>query len=929
MRIWSVSDTTFIQPCRGQRLLLTALLSASVLTTQGAAASLESISQRAPAGFADFFTQRSGAITIDLYGETKSVQGEFTAISASVASQDREALEQFLINHGIKPPIATAMADTLVSGIESSSLCQGLVSQCTISPQEYDFVFDQANRRLRAFVNDKNINIQARVRYFDQPRARTLSLINTANLYTQVSRDSSSTRWQNETTVALPLGHFKADTAWVHNEAENQLDVHEANYTIDMRGFSAELGYDDSLGMDNSAFSLSRGQVAGGYHGTLFSNQRLAVRDQNKFDDMSLFVQERTELEIMRGNQLIYRTMLNQGVNRISYSTFPRGSYNVELIYKVGGDVVKTELRNIFNIPLFQMSKGEYDWFARVGRYVNDNDNDDDVVFGSRGYGDHSFAKGAVSGRLFDSAIVGAGYENVGGLSLFSGYLEAIPMERVRAGLVVNSDLNDNVYYNAQLGLGPVSLTGEWLDADDDEFRSIYQSNDFRQLNLSLPFNLFGGSYTANAQHYEVLADESRNDPGIDISSLFVTGNHQVGVVSLSGTLQYDFASDDQDSGWLAAIHVSMPLDDDVRLSSSVQQDDLGNAQLQNTLAYDRELSEQTRLSGDVTLLSSAQRQQLGGHLSVDHTNPWASGDAQMYADTGGQLSGSMNISSTQLIDRETFLFTSQRSPSYLVMENASVMGLNEGSTIGHMEIRNRSQGGTSVVTMNQPTHVLPVSEYSQYDVQLQTGNAQYTSLDSNERSYFARPGTFTRVRNNLVRIKRYLVSFSNETGQFAPDITCSGTGCNDVQEVADNVYQVSLFDGYRFVLRSGDDICLLPNTVGGEQVVNLGRSICASEQTLEWLVQDMPADNRLYYLGATETVNPDLTDNTIQLKVGDLYGQFLFSREEKQLESAGVIYKVPVEYYSQRPQLLESAGITPREIPFPISDIENTVAQE
>ena len=217
MRIWSVSDTPFIQPCRGQRLLLTALLSASVLTVQGAAASLESISQRAPAGFADFFTRRSGAITIDLYGETKSVQGEFTAISASIASQDREALEQFLINHGIKPPTATAMADTLVSGIESSSLCQGLVSQCSISPQEYDFVFDQANHRLRAFVNDKNINIQARVRYFDQPRARTLSVINTANLYTQVSRDSSSTRWQNETTVALPLGHFKADTAWVHN----------------------------------------------------------------------------------------------------------------------------------------------------------------------------------------------------------------------------------------------------------------------------------------------------------------------------------------------------------------------------------------------------------------------------------------------------------------------------------------------------------------------------------------------------------------------------------------------------------------------------------------------------------------------------------------------------------------------------------------
>gem|GEM_PF-3839330 len=878
---------------------------------------VQRLSRRAPACFAQFFSQNSGPITIDLYQQSLSVEADYTAISATVKAGERAAVQQFFTDNGVKPEIATAMADRLASGIDSSSACHGLVAECVISPEEYDFVFDEQNRRLRVFVNDKYLNLSARLRYFDDQPTRTLSVVNASNLYTQSSRENSSSRWSNYTTVGLPIGYFQADTAWLVNDDENKLDVYEANYIVDLKGFSAEIGYDTTLDMENNAFSLARGQVAGGYHATLFSNQRLAVRDQSQFDNLTLFVPQTTELQIMRGDRLIYQTMLQQGVNRISYSTFDQGSYNVELIYKVGGNVIKTETRNIFNIPLFQMGKGDYEWFARGGRYEDDT------------YGDYSYGKGGFSTRLFDSAIIGAGYENIDGLSLFSAYLEAVPNQYLRAGLVVNSDLNHNVYYNAQLVFGPLTTTGEWMDADDDRFRSVYLSNNFRQLNLSLPFNLFGGNYSFNAQHYEAEADPERNQPGTEIRSLFLTGSYMVDIVTLSGTVQYDFDLDNDqndNSGWMFAINASVPFDD-FALASGYQHDRYGNSQVQSSLGYRKDISDNTTVGGEVTLLNSDQEQQASGMVSIDHQNRYLSGSANLYANTDGQVNSSINLSSTQLIDSDTLLFTSARSPSYMVLENHSVMGIGAGDNVGQMEIRNRSEGDTSVVAMSGATEVVPVAQYSQYDMQLQTGNAQYTSLDEGTHNYFSKPGTFAKVKNNLAKTNRYLVSFTNEKGDFASDITCSGTGCNDVQEIADNVYQISLFDGYRFVLQSGKDICLLPNMITSGQVLNLGRSICASEETLERLASRMPKDHRLYYLGATEKVNPDLT--AAQIKVGDLYGQFLFSREETVMKSAGVVYKVPVEYYSQRYDALEFTGVTPREIRFPISHTDQTVAQE
>lgn len=878
---------------------------------------VQRLSRRAPAGFAQFFSQNSGPITIDLYQQRLSVEADFTAITATVKAEDRATVQQFFTEHGIKPDIATAMTDRLVSGVESSSACHGLVAECVINPEEYDFVFDEQNRRLRVFVHDKYLNLNARLRYFDYQEARALSVVNASNLYTQSSRENSSSRWSNHTAVGLPIGYFQSDTAWVVNDDSNKLDVYEANYIVDLKGFSAEIGYDTTLDTENNAFSLARGQVAGGYHATLFSNQRLAVRDQNQFDNMTLFVPQTTELQIMRGDRLIYQTMLRQGVNRISYSTFDQGSYNVELIYKVGGNVVKTETRNIFNIPLFQMGKGDYEWFARGGRY------DDDT------YGNYNYAKGGFSRRFFDSAILGAGYENIDGLSLLSAYLEAVPNQFVRAGLVANSDLSNNIYYNAQLVLGPLTATGEWMRADDDRFRTMYLSNDFRQLNLSVPFNLLGGSYSFNAQHYEAEADPKRNLLGTEMRSLFLTGSHMVDIVTLSGTVQYDYDLDNDlndDSGWMVAVNVSVPFDD-FTLASGYQHDRYGTSQVQGALGYRKDISDNTTLGTEMTLLTNDQEQQVSGIVSIDHQNRYASGSAHVYANSDGQVNSSINLSSTQLIDSDTLLFTSTRSPSYMVLENHSVMGIGSGDNVGQMEIRNRSEGDTSVVAMNRPTQVLPVKEYSQFDMQLQTANAQYTSLDNGTHDYFSKPGTFAKVKNNLVKTNRYLVSFTNERGEFAPDITCSGTGCDDVQEIADNVYQISLFDGYQFVLHSGTDICLLPNMMSSGKVLNLGRSICTSEQTLERLARSMPKEHRLYYLGAREQVNPDLT--ATQLKVGDLYGQFLFSREETVMETAGVVYKVPVEYYSQRYQALESAGVAPREIRFPITDIDQTVAQE
>ena len=270
-----------------------------------------------------------------------------------------------------------------------------------------------------------------------------ISAINRSSLYAQKSKDTLSTRWSNISTLALPYGYVQSDNAIIANDDGTDFEVNQLNYVLDMRGFSGELGYDNTLTVENSADALSRGQNAGGYYASAYSNQRMAVRNKSRIDSMQVFVPELTELEIKRNGKLIYNGPLQQGVNNISYGPFDRGSYNVELIYKVNGKVIKTETRHIFNIPVFDMRMGDYDWLAQAGKY-------DKGLNDSNEFGEYAFAKAGVSGRWFDNTLLGGGYQNVGGKSYFSGYVESVPNQSSKPASV-NTDFVDNFYYNAQL----------------------------------------------------------------------------------------------------------------------------------------------------------------------------------------------------------------------------------------------------------------------------------------------------------------------------------------------------------------------------------------------------------------------------------------------------------------------------------------------
>ena len=73
-----------------------------------------------PEGFESFFSQQTGMITVNLYGETIKVPA-LQPHSATVNASASVDLELFLIDF-VKPQILTALLDNMISGVKSVTM---------------------------------------------------------------------------------------------------------------------------------------------------------------------------------------------------------------------------------------------------------------------------------------------------------------------------------------------------------------------------------------------------------------------------------------------------------------------------------------------------------------------------------------------------------------------------------------------------------------------------------------------------------------------------------------------------------------------------------------------------------------------------------------------------------------------------------------
>ena len=840
-----------------------------------------------PSAFKHLFALQEGPVTIDLYGEELILNGESQFRTVILDRAGEQSLDRFLESRGVLPEARAEIIEALMRGIESSSACQGLVSDCALYPEQFDFVYNEKTRRLRVFINEEQIDFDRNKQFYTVDH-NAVALVNQSSVYVQKSKTSFTGDWQNDTSLSLPLGYLRANTTLTLSDIDRRFEFYDANYVIDRNGYSLSAGFQTLPPVENSAYALTRSQDASAFHGTLFSNRRLQDRINNRFGDLSIFMPESTDIEILRDGEVLYRGVMPQGLNKISLATFPLGSYNVDIIFRAGGQVVKQEMRYVYNVPVFNMAKGDYDWLATAG-HLRDND-----------FGEFYFGKAAASGRFLDTMLTGLGYTNVGGASVFSGYVEFIPGSYLRSSLTATAGLDGSAFLAGSVNLFQIYVNGEWMHSNSDKFRSLYNSASFRLISAGWSFDLLGSYFSLSYNEYRT--DGDPGEGSINSRSVFLNGSKNFPWFQLSGTVQYDLkppggGNTDSKGNWFASLNLEIPFDYlSVASNYSYASSGLGN--WRNTLRGRAQLGQQANVSAEVTVstetgdnlsdsIGDQKRVEPSGLLMANYGNAYFATNGSLFLDQLSSYNGSITLQSTQLIDSSTFRFTADSgTESYLLLSNVSAadgsaLELEDGTSVGHLELRNKSMDGMVVANLDRPSQVVPLDDYCQYQIRINQRGSRFVATDEVNVDYFSKPGTFVNVLNRVAEVDQYIVSFVSDQG-LVTDLRCTGPGCAGLTSVTKGVYRLSLFAQRNFQLYAGRDICLLAEkeVVHREEAVNLGRSVCLSRDTIRQLLAGVPDNYRLYYLGVSKSVDEKLTSNVSYVRVGNVYARFLSARD-------------------------------------------------
>lgn len=677
-------------------------------------------------------------------------------------------------------------------------------------------------------------------------------MINHTDLYVQTSRSSDTTlHWDNNSLVALNFGYLDIKSTF-SLDRQTELTFHNYNYVLDRPGFSIELGFDELFNVENATTGLLNGRYGHAYSVSTFNNDRLAKRAGQNKDSMSVFVQEPTQLEIFRGERLVYRTQLDQGVNDISYATFERGTYNVKLVFRVAGRIVKEESRTVFNVPYFDMSVGDYDWYTKFGALEALDDN----------Y--YSMLSSGIVFRPYPNLSLGGGFDNINGLSYGSFLAEWILNEKQRFSLLLNSGLNDDFYASLQWNISLLNMSYESLNSKTKEFSSLYGDQDREQVSVSLPFRYYG-FHNLNLTHFR---SKEENNPSISTNSISLNSSYKLGLFDIGSTLQYEFESDDREDNLFFGVNINIPLSKESNGYTSFSANSHSESELRSAIQYKRELNNNTSFDGELSSSSNYGdgEQIFSGQFGVAYSNDYLNSNSRLYVDSESNTSASFNIQSSQLLDRNGVALSKERADSYALINNetrAYNKEQNQGY-YGDLEIINESNGSFSVSKIDSKSKVVALRAYNEYDLILRSDTSNFISLNDSKVNFFAKPGSFMNVENRLEKIDRYLVSFLNKDGDEVNDIECRGDGCYGLEEVTDGVFKVSTFSGYNYALFNGQDYCLMKHVESSNNTVNMGRSVCLDQDTLTRVFE---VDKELYFLGLNDSYElEDLTQTVVKL---------------------------------------------------------------
>lgn len=857
-----------------------------------------------PSGFEDLYQFSERQVLLKNLDGSKSYTIElavnYDTVKFTVNKlQTQKTLTQYFEFNQINAELSNAILQALAVGVSNDMQCRGRMDECVILTETFATLYDYDNNQLSLFINPKYLlTAPAELVYADSKNEHS-ALINHAAVYaSSYAGQTGSYSLSDQTLLGLPYGNLRSDFNYSSRNDDKQFDLYQLSYDVESDGLRLYAGkFRNGVSFNATDFLTTNSQFEQ-TSVTIGSSSNLLTGEMSGYEKLYFFAPGPAELIIYRDERIIKQITVSEGQGFITYEDLPTGRYEIRVDIVVAGNVVSSEVKQIYNSANERLRLGDIDYALAVGRL------DESRAFYTSADKPHAQSeldgavlyKGLLAYRPLSSLVVGSGV--IGAADSYAGQFGAqvyLPLN-MRSNLVTTyfdsgSNHLDLLFSTDYFAVQYENFTNNDVDVNKSLASYMYGDRDYNRFSFST-------SYRFNSiNSYFIYSQGKRSDVDrYNVEDILgVSVGYQYRSITAGFNMPWfansilDFSIDYQDTNdnLSATINWSVPLSTTMSAHSTLYANKDALQQAKVAVKADNVLPF-SNVNSSVQLGQSYFNRDESSNVSEamltasTRQAQWqASGYS--YADTNNELGFSGNVSSTQVITGNSVNFTSDKADAYVSVD---IDAQESDDSYGFMTLRRNGKLQNKSFIYDKKS-LIGLNSYDSYDVNLDTESVALHNSGDSSFTGFSLPGTVAKVKPNLRPIVSFISSFSDVFDQTIANIKCNGVGCVDVQKLMDGVFKVSLMEGLPFELVSDNNKCIVPKRYERADTLNFGSNFCLPDIAPLTKVSLLNEGEltQLYYLGIFErnkVISSHITnlashgDKLIRKSIGDDEAIFL-----------------------------------------------------
>lgn len=763
-----------------------------------------------PDEFAHLYSAQKLEVTFELPNNVSgniNVLGNYDgAINLSKDNEDN--IKKLMVKSGIKEN----RLDDILGVIFEEKKC---IKFCDDVVVNYDYDSLEAHISVPASYLDGEYIEHA----FVEQEADTQGVILNNKLYVSAYDSNFNSTYNLQSLIGVGKGYVNSDLDITSSDnSDGSVSLNELNYDLAMKGHQLSFGYNKyGNNIENITSNLDNTTPNDQVYLALESSNNLLHKGSSSSNKIYFDMKNKGMVTIMRDERIIKNTYFTSGQHYIEYSSLPRGNYEVKIILKPDG-MKKEIMYKTINNSTSSRSVNGYDYHLSI----NNVDTEDTTI---------TYGQGLLNFPFNDNIDFGFGAKSNGQNSFVS----------LETGLAI-SDFYATGYLDKMIG----------KDVSYSKFQANYENFqiDYSQYNSDDEVEFSDAVYgDSSYTQYSIGANFKMFDGRLSLFKNFSSRDHDLGVMknssfsmSYSTTIYNDWFiqvaytknSNESESYYYAdenyenefnedsfSVSVNIPLSNDITATSSVDVSGENSARFINSIEQANIVdNKDVNVGGMLTSTVSESDSSVGASINVRNKSDLYAVSGYGYIDSQGDNNINASVESTILIPEsyDDIYFTKESSDSYLIVNSNR-----EEMQNGMAYIKSNNSANTSVM-LNGNSSIIPVSNYEDYEYELDYESSGFQSNSSTKKSTFTFPGTMSVINSNIKKVVSFMTYFEDFNKESLNNIRCVGDGCVDVTRVGDGIYSISVYDNYDYKIVSNDEYCWV-ESIGVDQ--GAGKSRC------------------------------------------------------------------------------------------------------